>query len=90
MFFFSLACFVQAERGPSHICGWLVALGTFWEPPLFKEEAKRAGSIRRAEMDETLAEVGWAAGMQRCRGREGNRKNIYGRRGLGRARGRSS
>lgn len=87
---FSLACFVQAERGPSYICGWLVALGTLWEPRLFKEEAKRAGSIRGAEMDEALAEVGWAAGMQRCRGRAAEReteKNIYGRRGLGRAGG---
>lgn len=49
-------------------------MGTLWEPLLFKEEAKRAGSIRGAEMDEALAEVGWAAGMQRCGGRAGRGK----------------
>jgi hypothetical protein len=78
---------VQTERGPSYICGWLVALGTLWEPLLFKEEAKRAGSIKGAKMNEALAEIGWATGIQKCRGRAAERetKNIYGRRGLGRA-----
>lgn len=77
---------MQAERGPSHICG-LSGFGDS-RSPCFKEEAKRAESIRGAEMDEALAEVGGAVGTQKCRGRVAEReteKIFMGRRGLERA-----